>query len=228
LSARAAPDWPVTEAGISVPLAGRDAGPDGILPVYEAVGAGWAARRSQSLFERPALDRFVAALPGPRVLDVGCGSGVPLARHLASCGLAVTGVDGAGVMVALFRRNLPGAAVVHADMRTMALGERFDGLLAWDSLFHLSPADQRKALLVLGAHAAPGAVLMFTSGPAAGEAVGVVEGRPVYHASLSPEGYREALARAGFAVIDLRLHDAEVDGRTIWLARHVGTDAAPA
>lgn len=34
---------------------------------------------------------------------------------------------------------------------------------------------------VFAAHAAPGAVLMFTSGPTAGEAIGEWEGEPLYH-----------------------------------------------
>lgn len=218
--------WPVVEVGPSVPLEGRDAGPDHILPTYEAVGAAWAARRTKSLWERPALDRFCAALPGPRVLDVGCGSGDPIARHLAERGCAVTGVDGAAAMVALFRATLPQAEAILADMRRLSLGRRFDGILAWDSFFHLAAEDQRTTLAVFGAHTAPDAALMFTSGPGAGEAVGVVEGRPVYHASLSPEDYRESLAQAGFTVTDFRASDPEVDGRTIWLARYVGTDAA--
>lgn len=210
------------EVGRSVPLAGRDTGPAGILPTYESVGRAWAERRTKSLFERPALDRFCAALPGPRVLDLGCGSGDPIARHLLERGCTVTGVDGAAVMAELFRENLPGAAIVHSDMRHLALGRTFDGILAWDSLFHLSAADQRAMVPVLGRHAAPGAALMFTSGPAAGEAIGVVEDMPVYHASLSPEDYRTALAAEGFEVLDFRPDDPEVDGHTVWLARYRG------
>lgn len=117
--------------------------PGDILPTYERVGAAWAARRSRALFERPALDRFRAAMPGPRLLDLGCGSGDPLAVYLAGSGARITGVDGAAPMVALFRRTLPEHEVILSDMRTLALGRRFDGILAWDSFFHLSPADQR-------------------------------------------------------------------------------------
>ena len=52
--------------------------------------------RSRDLFERGWLTRFLALLPAsgkPRVLDIGCGNGVPIARHLIEQGCEITGVD---------------------------------------------------------------------------------------------------------------------------------------
>jgi cyclopropane fatty-acyl-phospholipid synthase-like methyltransferase len=194
-------------------------GPEDILPTYERVGAAWAARRTRALFERPALDRLWSAMPGPTLLDLGCGSGDPLARDLAARGARITGVDGAATMVELFRRTLPAHEAVHADMRGLALGRRFDGILAWDSFFHLAPEAQRAMFRVFAALAAPGAALTFTSGPSESESAGTVEGEPVYHASLAPSAYRELLDAAGFDVLEYRPEDPECDRHTVWLAR---------
>lgn len=193
--------------------------PDDILATYERQAEGYAAHRATVLFERPWLDRLRAAMPGDRLLDVGCGPGVPLARAMAEAGCRVTGVDGAAAMVRLFRQNMPGHRAVVADMRTMALGERFDGILAFDSFFHLTPDDQHAALARFADHAAPGAALLFTSGPEAGEAYGTVEGEAVYHASLSPEEYRTALAALAFEVLGFWPEDPACDFHTLWLAR---------
>lgn len=203
---------PMTE-----PAADRP-GPDAILPTYEAGAATYARQRSRALFERPWLERALAAAPGRRVLDLGCGPGEPIAAWLAARGCALTGVDGAPAMLALYAAAVPGAGTVHADMRRLALGRRFDLILSWDSVFHLSPDDQRAMFPVFAAHAAPGAALLFTSGPAAGEAWGHAAGGPVYHASLDPAEYRRRLADAGFAVLDHRPEDPDCDRHTVWLA----------
>ena len=79
---------------------------------------------------------------------------------------------------------------------------------------HLRPRD----VSVFAAHAAPGARLLFTTGPDAGEAVGRVGDSPVYHASLDPAGYRRHLADHGFSVLWFRPEDAQLRGHSVWLA----------
>jgi len=120
------------------------------------------------------------------VLDLGCGGGAPVASNLVTQGMRVTGVDSSPSLIALCRERLPDAEWIVADMRGLKLEDRFDGILAWDSFFHLKPDDQRAMFVVFAAHAEPGAILMFNSGPAFGEAVGSYNGDQLYHASLDP------------------------------------------
>jgi len=68
-------------------------------------------------------------------------------------------------------------------------------------------------------HARTGAPLLFTSGPAFGEAIGTLEGEPLYHASLGPQEYRLLLDRNGFDVVAHVAEDPDCGGRTVWLAR---------
>lgn len=194
---------------------------DSVIDVYQRHGQAWATLRSDTLLEASWIDRFCGLLPaGAAVLDIGCGSGLPIGRELVSRGFDITGIDATPTMLAQFRRNLPGVAAQLADMRTLALGQRFAGLLAWDSFFHLSPQDQRDTIPRFQSHAAPGAALMFTSGDAEGEAIGELEGDPLYHASLDPDEYRALLATAGFTVIAHIVKDPACGHRTIWLAQH--------
>jgi SAM-dependent methyltransferase len=200
----------------------------GIVALYERHARSYDQDRSRALFERPWLDRFVAAMaPGGTVLDLGCGSGEPIARHLIERGLAVTGVDSAPTLVGLCRRRFPRAEWIVADMRRLDLGCRFAGILAWDSFFHLSPDDQRGMLAVFAAHAAPGTALMLTTGPAAGEAIGSYRGEPLYHASLDREEYRALFAGAGFCVLRHVEDDAGCGGHTVWLARFTSCPDQP-
>jgi len=191
-----------------------------IIDLYRRHAVAWATARGDVLHERGWMEAFAGLMaPGASVLDIGCGSGVPVARFLVARGHDVTGIDSSPEMIALFRQNLPGMGSAVADMRMLDLGHRFGGVLAWDSFFHLTAEDQRGMFAVFGAHAAPGAPLMFTSGPGAGEALGVLEGDVLYHASLSGEDYRALLDGAGFDVVRHVPEDPACGGRTVWLAQ---------
>jgi hypothetical protein len=68
-------------------------------------------------------------------------------------------------------------------------------------------------------HAAPGATLMFTSGPSAGERIGRYRGEPLYHASLDTAAYRMLLDDNGFDVVTHIVEDPACGEHTVWLAR---------
>jgi len=61
--------------------------------------------------------------------------------------------------------------------------------------------------------------LMFTSGPAHGEAIGTFQGEPLYHASLDAREYRSLLNTSGFDVVAHVTEDPACGNHTIWLAR---------
>ncbi len=196
--------------------------PGRVRAVYEAGAADFDETRSRGLVEADWLERFLRLLPaGAPVLDLGCGAGEPIAGHLLARGHPVTGVDFAAPMLALARRRFPAATWIEADMRELELGRRFGGIVAWDSFFHLTREDQRAMLPVFTRHLGPGGALLFTSGPADGEAVGAVGGMPVYHASLSPAAYAGLMEANGLVVRAFVAEDPDCAGHSVWLARKV-------
>jgi SAM-dependent methyltransferase len=193
-----------------------------IIGLYQRKAREWARDRGvrNSLFEKPWLDRFRALLPsGASVLDLGCGSAEPIARYFIQNEYDVTGVDSSPPLIAICEARFSRQSWIVADMRTLALGRRFNGILAWDSFFHLCPDDQRVMFPIFRNHAAPSAALMFTSGPAHGEAIGSYEGEPLYHASLDPTEYCSLLAENSFAVVAHVVEDPDCGRHTIWLAQ---------
>lgn len=192
-----------------------------IVDLYDRRAEDWIADRGRTPTDRDRLwlDRFMETLQaGDAVLDVGCGSGRPMAAELARRGFAVTGVDSSPRLVAHATREVPAGRFQQADMRTLHLGRTFAGILAWHSLFHLSPEDQRRTLPRLIAHCGPRATILFTSGPALGVRVGDWRGEPLYHGSLDPEDYETRLSQAGFR-IDFGIRG---EGDEAWLARRDG------
>ena len=194
---------------------------DRILDLYERHAHAWVADRQRGSFvERYWLERFAALLPpAASVLDVGCGAGAPIAEFLHCAGFHVTGVDSSPKMISMCRSLRPDGDWLVADMRTLSLGRGFHGIVAWDSLFHLTRDEQRGMFAPFAAHAAPGAALLFTSGPGDGEAIGSFAGEPLYHASLAADEYRSLLNGNGFAVREHVVEDPRCGQHTVWLAQ---------
>ncbi|HKL70977.1 class I SAM-dependent methyltransferase [Salibaculum sp.] len=194
--------------------------PEDIRGVYERQAAVYDAQRSRVLFEARWLARFAAALPtGGRVLDLGCGAGEPIARWFMAEGFRVTGLDLATPMLEIARGRWPDGDWREGDMRDLELGETFEGIVAWDSFFHLDPQAQRQTLGRMAAHLAPGGALLVTVGPKAGEATGEVGGEPVYHASLSPAQYAACLEDHGMRLTGFLAEDPETDKHSVLMAR---------
>ncbi|MCU4587682.1 class I SAM-dependent methyltransferase [Acinetobacter ursingii] len=192
-----------------------------IIQIYQKYGRDWTELRGDYLYEKAWLDRFLALLSSTdaNVLDLGCGSGQPIAAYLIENGCQVTGVDRSEVMLEMARESFPEQTWINVDMRHFRFDQQFDGILAWDSFFHLTPDDQREMFAQFSAHAKRGAALMFTSGPSHGEAIGEMFGEPLYHASLDAEEYRALLAQYGFDIVKMVAEDAECTGHTVWLAK---------
>src|SRR5829696_3329856 len=134
-----------------------------IIGLYERHALAWDTERDRSLFERPWLDRFSELMPQRgSILDLGCGAGEPIARHFIEQGFRVSGVDASQTMIAVCRDRFPQETWRVGDMPTLDRGFGFDGIIAWDSFFHLAYDDQRRMFPIFRAHARWNTLLMFT------------------------------------------------------------------
>lgn len=193
---------------------------DDIINIYERHAEAFTQKRSTALFEKGWLDRFLAHVPPKeKILDIGCGNGTPIADYFIQQGVSVTGIDTSAPLLDMCRKRFPDHQWLQVDMRLIDLDETFDGIIAWDSFFHLTRQDQRRMFAIFRKHAHDDTVLMFTSGTSDGEAIGTMEGDALYHASLSPDEYRQTLYDHGYSVIQHMVQDADCGGRTVWLAK---------
>jgi SAM-dependent methyltransferase len=191
-----------------------------IINLYQRYADDWDRERGRSLLEKEWLDRFLTLLPPESsILDIGCGSGEPIARYFIDKGCDVTGIDSSAPLIAICKDRFPDQDWIVADMRTLSLDRRFDGILAWDSFFHLCPEDQRRMFPIFSRHAKPRAALMFTSGPSHGEAIGIYKGEPLYHGSLDEAEYRLLLNQNGFDVVSHVVEDPNCGHHTVWLTQ---------
>jgi len=190
-----------------------------VIPLYERNASFFESMRPVNLSEKHWLDLFASSIPaGGHILDIGCGNGSPIAEYFLSQGFKVTGIDSSPSMIARCKDKFPNATWIVADMRELDLGRTFDGILAWDSFFHLCQRDQRDMFALFSANAKAGTALMFNAGPEEGEAFGQLQGEVLAHASLSPLEYASLLQDHDFHIVRHIIEDKQCNGRTIWLA----------
>ncbi|HUP20458.1 MAG TPA: class I SAM-dependent methyltransferase [Gemmatimonadota bacterium] len=136
---------------------------------------------------------------GGRVLDLGCGHGIPIARALADGGLVVHGVDTSPRLLEAFRENVPGATAECADAATVEVEDgSFDGVVAWGLLFLLEPAAQEAVIRRSAAALKPGGRLLMTAPWQTGEWADALTGRR--SVSLGRKRYHALLAGAGLVL----------------------------
>lgn len=194
---------------------------EAVIDLYERHARDYDEDRSRGLQERDWLDKFLEYVDSTEpILDLGCGVGEPIARYLIERGYGVLGVDSSPTMIEICNRRFPETEWLVGDMRRLRLRRRFAGVVAWDSLFHLHPDDQRRMFKRFAARALPGAPLLFTSGTSEGEAIGSYHGEPLYHGSLDSAEYERLLGANDFSIEDHVVNDPQCGMHTIWLARY--------
>jgi SAM-dependent methyltransferase len=100
--------------------------------------------------------------PNARVLDVGCGAGVPVTAALARTA-SVVGVDISAQQIALARSNVPAAEFIHGDIMTQCFDDAsFDAVVAFYVIFHLPRDEQLELLRKLHRWLRPGGHLLAT------------------------------------------------------------------
>ncbi len=196
---------------------------EGICASYEKIVDWYDNARTKTLMEKEYLDLVLTHLkPGTFILDLGCGTGEPIAKFFIENEMHVTGIDGSPKMIALCKERFPEQQWQVGDMRKINLNRKFDAVIAWDSFFHLSWDDQRKMFALFKAHIAEGGILIFTSGPKEGEIYSMMDGQSFYHASLSLEEYQKLLIEHGFTVLLHKVEDPNCGEHTVWVAKYMG------
>lgn len=171
---------------------------------YDAVSAEFNATRRMQ--DADALAPLFERLPdGARVLDLGCGAGVPVARALAER-FAVRGVDISAGQLALAREQVSGATFVQADMRTFDVPEAsLDAVVSFYAIFHLPREEHAGLFGRIHRWLRPGGLLLASL--AWRDEAAYTEdflGVEMHWSNYAIEEYRQMLAAAGFVVLETR------------------------
>jgi len=175
---------------------------------YDAIAQKWdAARTTLSGSERRFLDTMLDGLTVPaHILDLGCGTGRPIAEYVLSSGHRITGVDQSESLLAIARARFPEGEWALARMEDFS-GEvsrrgAFDGAIVWDSLFHVE-RERHAAILanVRRALVPHGRVMLTAGGSDARPFTDTMFDREFFYDSYAPEELASLLGELGYEMM---------------------------
>jgi ubiquinone/menaquinone biosynthesis C-methylase UbiE len=138
---------------------------------YDSIGAEYLAARTTDGSDVALLPEIISNLSnGDRVLDAGCGAGIPVTAHLVGAGLETVGLDFSLAQLRFARSLVPAATSTQADLAALPFrSESFQALVSYYAIIHVPRGDHHAiyrefhrvleaggtALLCLGANDLP-------------------------------------------------------------------------
>ena len=114
---------------------------------YNAIADRYLAERTRDSEDVRLVDDFIERLPAKaKVLDAGCGAGIPISQMLSEH-FDVTGVDFSEAQIELAKKHIPNANFICQDMTTLDFpADTFDGICSYYAIIHI-PRQKHQPLL---------------------------------------------------------------------------------
>ena len=178
--------------------------PESAAEVFDALGKDYEAAFRTATAQRAAITALIEALPPKaKVLDLGSGTGRPVAGLLAAAGHDVTGYDIAPKMVEIARAQVPAARFELGDLRELTFEDAsWDAITTFFSLLQLTRAEQETVIGRLAAWVKPGGLVLLATVPADVDGLDIVfMGHPVRASSFTAEALTGLLRAAGLEIV---------------------------
>lgn len=167
--------------------------------------AGKYSKQRKRYQSKPLLLKFLRYLPKNfKVMDLGCGAGIPVSKFLADNGCKVVGIDFSDEMIKLARKNAPSAKFIKKDITKINFKEdSFDGAVSFYAIIHIPRKYHLKIYTNLHKMLKPGGVLFVNaSGTSTWEETAEdYLGVPMFWSFYHPKITLKLIRKAGFQVI---------------------------
>lgn len=171
---------------------------------YNQIADLYLAGRTRDSEDVRLLEELVARLPnGAKILDAGCGAGIPIAQKLSEK-FKVTGVDFSEAQIALAKKNIPSAIFVCEDMTKLDFPENtFDGIASYYAIIHVPREEHQSLLTNFHRMLKPGGYALLCLGAqlSIDDPNDEFFGTPMYWSHFGSETYLKMLKECGFNLI---------------------------
>src|SRR5215208_7510550 len=171
---------------------------------YNAIADRYLAERTRDSEDVRLLDDFMKLLPeNAKVLDAGCGAGIPISQRLSER-FQVTGVDFSEAQIELARKHVPNVNFLCQDMTKLDFpAHAFDGICSYYAIIHIPREDQQALLISFYRMLKPGGLVLLCLG-----AENITEdidenylGTRMYWSHYDAETYLKMLQACSFSII---------------------------
>jgi cyclopropane fatty-acyl-phospholipid synthase-like methyltransferase len=188
---------------------------------YDACARDYAESRDQFQNERHIEDLARRLARRSRILDLGCGSGIPIDAFLLARGHDVTGIDISEVQIRLAKKTLPAGTFMRADMSKVGLPvEGFDAVVSFYAIFHVPRKEHAAILRKVWSWLRGGGYLLVTMG--SGKWEGIEEdfhGTRMFWSHYGMKRNLELIREAGFTVLSSEIDTTGGERHLLVLAR---------
>jgi len=195
-----------------------------VRDAYDAIADRYLEWSRESRVRARYLAKFLSLLPArdARVLELGCGAGLPVTKALAE-GANVTAVDISSAQIALAAANAPSAKLLCADMMALDFPEAsFDAVCAFYAITHLPREEHGELFRRIARWLKPGGHFLASLGVSAadGEEANWL-GAPNFFSHYGAETNLKMLSDAGLAIVERETAPQDLKGeedlRFLWV-----------
>lgn len=187
---------------------------------YNKIAKKYSTNRDQ-FKNNKYLEKLINLLdPGGRILDIGCGSGVPIDKYLVDHGFKVKGIDISEEQINLAKKNLPDCDFEVKDMTKLKNNEyKVDAVVSFYTIFHITRERHLDLLKKINTYLTKNGLLLITMGASEWEGKDNFHGTEMWWSHYGVEKNKEIIEKAGFEIIFDEIDKSGGEKHLIILAR---------
>ncbi|KAA3614038.1 MAG: class I SAM-dependent methyltransferase [Calditrichaeota bacterium] len=179
------------------------------MSIYNKVGSTYDSARSKIgikdiLHEVEILGNEI------KVLDLGCGTGHPIAKAVSPNVKEYCGIDNSQSMLDAYLKNVQNADCKLLEMPDIKqIPGEWDFIFSWGAICHLPIEQQKKTMAAVSKLLKPGGRFLFTSGKEMDKCTGTVGKYTVHHYSMGRSAYIGFLTAQRMELVDTRFSEGD-------------------
>jgi len=187
---------------------------------YNRIAKDYSATRDQfkNLKYLEKLNTFLK--PKSKILDIGCGAGVPIDKYFIEKGHNVIGIDISSEQIKLAKKNIPEGHFEIKDMSFLKENEfTVNAVVSFYAIFHIPRERHSDILKKIYSFLPIGGLILITMGASEWEGIEEFHGTKMFWSHYGPEKNTQLITDTGFEILSNEVDNSSGEKHLIILAR---------